>query len=76
MPVLNRNDDCCFGQKQHDTEVNYDQDLLTFENSVKEKLKALGMEDHYYLVTDETAPTHQISSSALNSVILSELNKE
>jgi len=73
VQILNRNDDCCFGQKQHDPDRNYDSDLKTFENSVKEKLKALDTNGHYYLVIDETAPNHQISAGTLNNVILKEL---
>jgi len=74
VQILNRKDDCCFGQKQHDTDRNYDNDLRTFEISVKEKLKALGADGHYSLVIDETAPCHQISEFALQNIILKELN--
>ena len=74
VQILNRNDDCCFGQKQHDPERDYDADLKTFAKSVKERLKILGAGDHYYLVIDEEAPCHQISGYALNKVILKELN--
>jgi len=76
VQILNRNDDCCFGQKQHDPERDYDKDLKTFERSVKDKLKTLGAEGHYYLVIDETAPNHQISAETLNNVILKELNNK
>lgn len=76
VQILNRNDDCCFGQKQHAPERNYDRDLKTFETSVKEKLKTLDADAHYYLVIDETAPSHQISGFALTDVILKELNKK
>jgi polygalacturonase len=76
VQILNRNDDCCFGQKQHDRERNYDKDLKTFEGSVKAKLKALEADGHYYLVIDETAPCHQISGYALTNVILKELIKK
>ena len=73
VQILNRKDDCCFGQKQHDPDRNYDRDLKTFETSVKEKLKALDADGHYYLVIDETAPSHQISDFALKNMILKEL---
>ncbi|MBK8881941.1 MAG: hypothetical protein IPN67_06005 [Bacteroidales bacterium] len=76
VQILNRKDDCCFGQKQHDPDRSYDGDLKTFETSVKEKLKALEAEGHYYLVIDETAPCHQISGFALENVILMELLKK
>jgi hypothetical protein len=74
VQILNRNDDCCFGQKQHDPERSYDSDLRTYEASVKKRLRALGANDQYYLVIDETAPNHQISAATLNNVILKELN--
>lgn len=73
VQILNRNDNCCFGQKQHDPDRNYENDLRTFEKSVKEKLTVLGAEGRYYLVIDETAPKHQISAFTLNEVILKEL---
>jgi polygalacturonase len=76
VQILNRNDDCCFGQKQHSPDRNYDADLKTFEKSVKEKLIKLEAKDHYYLVLDETAPCHQISGFALNNLILKELSEE
>jgi polygalacturonase len=74
VQILNRYDDCCFGQKQHDPERNYDADLNTYEQSVKERLNLLGARDHYDLVIDEEAPRHQISGYALKEVILKELN--
>jgi hypothetical protein len=73
VQILNRKDDCCFGQKQHDPDRNYDSDLKTFETSVKEKLKTLDAAGHYYLVIDETAPCHQISEYAFKNIILKEL---
>ncbi len=70
VQILNRNDDCCFGIRQHDPDRNYDQDCNSFEQSVKEKLNDLGARDHYDLVIDEEAPNHQISSFALFGIIL------
>ena len=74
VQVLNRQDDCCFGQRQHDPEQDYDRDMKAFEKSVKEKLKALNAARNYYLVIDETSPNHQISAFTLNNVILKELD--
>jgi hypothetical protein len=71
--ILNRNDDCCFGQKQHDPSRSYDADLNLIEKNVVEKLESLGDFDHYYLIIDETSPNHQISEYALKNVILREL---
>lgn len=76
VQILNRNDDCCFGQKQHNPERDYDLDLKTFEQSVRERLILLEAKDHYYLVIDEDAPSHQISGYALENVILKELNSK
>jgi hypothetical protein len=73
VQVLNRNDDCCFGQKQHDPGRDYDTDLRAFETSVKNRLKMLGAPGQYYLKIDESAPSHQISVETLNEVILMEL---
>jgi hypothetical protein len=73
VQILNRNDDCCFGKNQHDPSRDYDKDLKTFENSVKSKLKALEADGQYYLVIDETAPNHQITTFSLNNIILKEL---
>jgi len=70
VQILNRNDDCCFGIRQHDPDRNYDQDCNSFEQSVKEKLNDLGARDHYDLVIDKEAPNHQISSFALLGIIL------
>jgi hypothetical protein len=76
VQILNRNDDCCFGQKQHDPARNYDVDMRTFEKSVKERLASLVAKDHYYLVIDESAPNHQISEQTLKNVNLKELKGE
>lgn len=74
VQILNRQDNCCFGQKQHDPAKDYTSDMHLFEQTVKERLDSLGERDHYYLIIDETAPSHQISEFALKSVILPELN--
>jgi hypothetical protein len=73
VQILNRQDNCCFGQKQHDPARNYTSDMHFFEQSVKTRLDSLGEKDHYYLIIDETAPNHQISEYTLKSVILPEL---
>jgi hypothetical protein len=73
VQILNRQDNCCFGQKQHDPARNYDADMHLFEQSVISRLVSLGENDHYYLVIDETSPNHQISEFALKNIILPEL---
>jgi hypothetical protein len=74
VQILNRRDNCCFGQKQHDPDRRYDDDIHAFEATVKDKLRRLGAAGHYYAVIDETAINHQISSMALNEIIIRELN--
>ena len=73
IQVLNRMDDCCFGEAQHDPERDYLTDIRTFEGSVKDRLTYLGAEGQYYLEIDEAAPNHQISKETLQNVILKEL---
>lgn len=75
VQILNRYDDCCFGQKQHDPDRDYDADMHLFADNVKSKLEVLGRKNHYYLIIDETAPNHQISEYALNKIILPGLHK-
>lgn len=74
VQILNRQDNCCFGQKQHDPSRNYETDMHLFEQSVITRLVSLGENNHYYLIIDETSPNHQISEFALKNVILPELN--
>jgi hypothetical protein len=73
IQILNRYDDCCFGQAQHDKKGDYATDMNTFARAVQERLSALEQKDHYYLIVDDTAPNHQISEYALTKVILPEL---
>lgn len=73
VQILNRSDNCCFGQKQHDPARDYETDMHIFEKSVSARLDSLGEKDHYYLIIDETSPNHQISEYALKNVILPEL---
>jgi hypothetical protein len=73
VQILNRQDNCCFGQNQHDPARNYSADMHLVEQSVKAKLESFGEKEHYYLKIDETAPNHQISEFALRNIILPEL---
>ena len=76
VQILNRSDNCCFGQKQHDPARDYATDMHIFERSVITRLVSLGQNNHYYLIIDETSPNHQISEYALKNVILPELNEK
>ena len=37
VQILNRQDDCCFGQKQHDPARDYSSDMHLFEQTVKDE---------------------------------------
>ncbi len=74
VQILNRQDDCCFGQKQHAPARDYASDMHLFEHTVRMRLDSLDEKNHYYLIIDETATNHQISEYALKKVILPELN--
>jgi len=74
--VLNRHDDCCFGEAQHSipqTGMSRDQAMRRTESDVRRALLNLGANGSFRLEIDETAPVHMISHHAVN-VILSELN--
>jgi hypothetical protein len=73
IQILNRYDDCCFGQAQHDPKRDYAADMYSFARAIKKRLDVLGQKEHYDLTIDDTAPNHQISEYALTKVILPEL---
>lgn len=72
VQILNRRDDCCFGVAQHQGAVSYDDALRTYERQVQARLGELGP-GAFRLEIDETAPNHQISPHASQSLILPEL---
>ena len=74
IQILNLHDNCCFGQPQHDPNRNYISDIHTYEQTVKERLVNLGAANHYQLVIDTVAQSHQISKYALNEIILPQLS--
>jgi hypothetical protein len=76
VQILNLQDDCCFGQQEHNPRRNYKNDLRAYEQRVKDRLRLLGAPNHYYLVIDTTALAHQISGYALSKVILPELSSQ
>lgn len=76
VQILNIKDDCCFGINQHNPNRDYFADLRTYEKTVIDRLNVLSAKGQYYLVIDEVATNHQISTYALNNVILPELNRK
>jgi len=74
VQILNRRDDCCFGEKQHRGKVSYDDALREYEGRVRLALYNLGAKGFFRLEIDEAAPAHMISWNALVNTILAELN--
>jgi hypothetical protein len=77
VQILNRKDDCCFGQKEHDPQTSgmeYDEAMREYETRVQAALREIG-DASFRLEIDETAPNHMISHHAIEDVILPELRK-
>ncbi len=74
VQILNRRDDCCFGERQHQGAVGYDHALRDYERHVRSCLRQLKSPGHFDLEIDEAAPSHLISWHALRNIILPELN--
>jgi lysophospholipase L1-like esterase len=70
VQILNRKDDCCFGEAQHSldraTGLDYERSLRVYEQAVRE---ALGSKGSFRLVVDDTAPRHMISPEAARTMI-------
>src|SRR5262245_16836539 len=74
VQILNRRDDCCFGENQHQGKLSYDDAVREYESQVRLALVKLGSKGAFRLEIDEAAPSHMISWNALASAILAELN--
>jgi hypothetical protein len=74
VQILNRKDDCCFGEGQHRGPPSYDEAVRGYEKTVQEKLREL-RSGAFRVEIDETAPSHLISTNASRNVILKELNQ-
>lgn len=76
VQILNRRDDCCFGEAQHDAAaagMSYVTAMRNYEARVRLVMFTLGS-GTFRLEIDEAAPAHMISHNAIVNVILSELN--
>jgi lysophospholipase L1-like esterase len=72
VQILNRRDDCCFGEAQHDARrigSSYDDAYRVYERAVQQ---ALGKQGEFRLVIDDSAPRHMISADAV-AVMLREM---
>jgi hypothetical protein len=74
VQILNRRDDCCFGEKQHSGKLSYDDAVREYEGQVRLALVKLGSKGAFRLEVDEAAPSHMISWNAIVNTILAELN--
>ncbi len=76
VQVLNRLDDCCFGEQYHDANLSgmsFDQATHSYEWRVRKTIATLGSGSFRFEV-DEASPTHMISFSTIANVLLAELD--
>jgi hypothetical protein len=69
IQILNRRDDCCFGEEQHKmahTGLAYEPALRVYEKKVQEAVGSLG---RFRLDIDEYSPRHMISPEAVRTMI-------
>jgi len=69
LQILNRKDDCCFGEAQHHARrvgAAYESALRVYEKDVK---RTLGANGRFELIIDETAPRHMISPEAVKIML-------
>ena len=69
VQILNRRDDCCFGEAQHDARrvgSSYEDAYRTYERAVQQALGTLG---EFRLVIDDAAPRHMISAEAVRIML-------
>ena len=77
VQVVSRQDDCCFGQAQHDAKavgLPYLEAMREFEGRVGTALAAVGP-GAFKVEIDETAPSHMISHYVIEKIIIPELGK-
>ncbi len=73
IQVLNRRDDCCFGEPQHRGPVPWEQSVRGYESRVTIAMEALQSPGQYRLYIDEAATRHEISVNVQDNVISREL---
>jgi hypothetical protein len=69
IQILNRKDDCCFGEAQHSvaqTGLDYEAAMRVYEKAVQE---ALGTKGRFRLDIDDSAPRHMISPQAVQTML-------
>jgi hypothetical protein len=67
---LNRHDDCCFGERQHTLgPPAFTEAIREYERDVRDTLGRM-QTGRFLLYLDESAQFHQISSEAIEKIIL------
>jgi lysophospholipase L1-like esterase len=69
IQILNRRDDCCFGEAQHKTArtgLAYEPALRVYEKEVQQAVGTLG---RFRLDIDDSAPRHMISADAVRIMV-------
>jgi hypothetical protein len=71
IQVLNRHDDCCFGEAQlrPDLGLSFDDAVRGYEARVQRSLAAMG-ESSFHLAIDDSSPGHMISWETIEGIIL------
>ncbi len=79
VQVLNRNDWCCFGEKQHDPKrdegFDWTNSVRRYESRVREALLSIGDSDLFSVEIDEASTGHMITWDTIYDTILPELNR-
>jgi hypothetical protein len=71
IQILNRHDDCCFGEAEHKASalgIAFEPALRIYETRLK--TMATDLEGSFRTYVDEVSPSHMISDNAINNVIL------
>jgi hypothetical protein len=80
MHVLNRRDDCCFGERQYDDHDggagSWQSSIRLTESNVRGALFAMGSAGRYRIEVDEMADHHMVSANILHDVLLAELDDD
>jgi hypothetical protein len=74
IQILNRRDDCCFGEAQHKIAhagLEYEPAMRVYEKKVQQ---AAGTAGQFRLIIDDSAPRHMISAEAVQ-IMLRELEQ-
>lgn len=68
VQILNRHDDCCYGERFTVPSIGFEAGIRTYESRLKSV--APGVAGLFRTVIDEVSPYHEISDNAIQNVIL------